>query len=424
MIEMANVFIASLIYLFSYTICIKIISKENYKLSLKYFIKLLLFSVILSLLSVKGIVSINIISNLVLSIILNRNIFKIEKLKLVYYCICLLLIGLISDSFVAVILLNTELNNYIMFLKLYNIRCLLNILIIILNILFSKLLRVFIIKIYDKIICKVKNNYRYIFIFISFIYILLLFLLINAYSKINRQMHIIIVLLIFFFIILALGLLLMAYKLYVLRMTNEFAIKENDYIKKIAHQDKTFKHNILNNLLGIQSIADNNSKELINDLITKYKQEYKVIDNINQIPNGLNSIIYYKLLENNLSDLNITISNNLNNDLFKSLGPIRYNLFCESFGILIDNAIDAVKKEKEKILKIIFEEEKLFISVEIYNNFSGIIDFETIGKKEISNKTNGHGIGLMYILQKNNIQFHSSIVNNIFKTEIKIKKIK
>ena len=240
------------------------------------------------------------------------------------------------------------------------------------------------------------------------------FATLNAYISTNKINSYFIISILFIFIIIVFTLIKYIIKSYNLSCINKNILKENELIKELSKKDAVFKHNLINNLLGIEIIANDKTKRIIDDLIRSYKNEYNKINNINELPNGIQGIIYKKVYLKNIENLNLEIENNIKEDIIDLLGIKKYNLFVETIGILIDNALEAVQYCKEKFILIDMKviDDKLYF--EIKNSFDSMIDFDEIGMKNYTTKKSGHGIGLHYLLNNKNLNLNASIVNNLF----------
>ena len=79
---------------------------------------------------------------------------------------------------------------------------------------------------------------------------------------------------------------------------------------------------------------------------------------------------------------------------------------------------------KKKLLKLIFLEDEEYIYYIQKNSFNNVIDLERTGTKEYTTKKSGHGIGLNYVKKLKNIETKNEVINNMFITKLKVKKIK
>ncbi len=202
--------------------------------------------------------------------------------------------------------------------------------------------------------------------------------------------------------------------------------------EKIIDEDRINRHEMLNNLLFLKSIDDKNSDEFneaINELITIYDKKGIGIKNIYKLPSGLKGIFYYKLygLQKDGYNININISKQISNSL-KKVDYKDYVIVYKMIGILLDNAIEAAKKTKDKIINIDIYNEDNNIIIIIDNTFKGKIDKYKINEKNYTTKGKNRGLGL-YIIKNlisnsDSIKFEQSILNNIFTSKIIINKKK
>ena len=268
-----------------------------------------------------------------------------------------------------------------------------------------------------KYVAKINMSYMYLIV------ILVVYLILEAITILNLQNNMIVVMVLIFSILLWLILLKFfsyQYDLIALKEMNRILIHNNEVYLKIIDEYRVFKHNLINQLLGVRSFSNQKAKLLIDDLIKKYNENVNLSVNINKMPNGVNGIIYEKISEKNIKGLQLAIDNKIENDLLNVLSPRSYNLLCEALGVTLDNAIDAVSKSKEKIIYLNFIEEEKNIIIKIMNSFEGAIDLEKIGELKYTTKKNGHGLGLYSLIGLKKLSIKTSIKNNIFINEIKI----
>lgn len=208
-----------------------------------------------------------------------------------------------------------------------------------------------------------------------------------------------------------------------LKEVNNILIKNNEFYVKLDSDYRVLKHNITHQLQGIKSVANDKTKELIDDLIIQYNSNFVVSKDINKIPGGINGIIYEKFYMFEKKDIKLVVENSLNTELVEVVGARTFNNLCETLGVLVDNALEAAGDSEEKAILIDFSEDKNAISISISNTFNSILDIDQLGDKTYSTKGKNHGIGLFSIFRKNNIKIKTKIINNLFQTELKIKKV-
>lgn len=179
---------------------------------------------------------------------------------------------------------------------------------------------------------------------------------------------------------------------------------------------RELKHNLKNELYAIKTILPKEQQNIINELIIKYNNNYKWINILNEIPEGLQGLVFLKI--NEAKRKNIEIYLNTKSSLKTSKND--YLDLSNIFGILIDNAIEASEKSKSKVIVINIEEIENNIKIEIINKFKNEINTILIGEKNYSTKEYKSGLGLNYIkkLNKPNIKVKFNIINDLFITKI------
>ena len=198
--------------------------------------------------------------------------------------------------------------------------------------------------------------------------------------------------------------------------------------EKIIDDDRIYKHELLNNLLMLKSIKNKNSKEfnnLLSELIKSKSNNNISIKNIYNLPSGLKGIFYYKLY--NLQKENYNVSLNISKkvgELLKNISHKDYIDLYKIIGIVLNNAIEASSKTKDKYLLIDIYQDNSNICFDISNSFEGKVNLNNINNKGISTKGKNRGIGLYLanriISQNEKISMDQSIENNIFITKIKV----
>ncbi len=181
-------------------------------------------------------------------------------------------------------------------------------------------------------------------------------------------------------------------------------------------QFRELKHNLKNDLYGIKTNLPKEKQVYINDVILKYNKDNEWINNIEDMPEGLQGLIYLKKNEAEKNKVKMLIN-------YKSSNKIQENDFvdlCDTIGILIDNAIEASKDLKNKIFLLDVNDINNNIEITITNSFTNKIDTTEIGNKNYSTKKKKSGLGLNYIKRINNerIKVKLSIINDLFITKI------
>lgn len=201
------------------------------------------------------------------------------------------------------------------------------------------------------------------------------------------------------------------------------------YEKRID-EDRIIRHEMLNNLLALKSFSDKNSDDFdktLDEFIMSCSNKSVGIKNIYKLPTGLKDMIYYKInsLDNKKYNYNVNISKQVNIKLEKE-NYKEYISLCKILGIVLDNAIEACEKTKERFLTIDIYNENGNVVIDIENSYKDKIkDINKLYSKNYSSKGNNRGLGLhvakMLLKNSKYLEMHQEIMNNIFVTRIFIK---
>lgn len=285
------------------------------------------------------------------------------------------------------------------------------------NLFFSKILK----KSYLPVIC------------VSF-FLLFVFWLIEYYHKVIFSSDTIIIsiivmlFLMFLFVMLALQ--------YLKNKNNEIQKQQllvlmHEY-ENVLNQTSENRHEMLNDLLILRSIADKNSSEFtrtLDGIIRQYDtKKFKKYTSLAKLPTGVKGMIYYKIAFINENEINFdTVVNGVDYAKFEAMDKELYYKVCKILGILMDNAIDAcVDSDKKKLVVSVYTENE-DLCVEIDNSYSGIVDKDGIKKKGYTTKGKNHGYGLTILNrivdETKELEFEQSIndKDKLFTSILKIK---
>ena len=202
--------------------------------------------------------------------------------------------------------------------------------------------------------------------------------------------------------------------------------------ENVLNQTSENRHEMLNDLLILRSIADKNSSEFtrtLDGIIRQYDtKKFKKYTSLAKLPTGVKGMIYYKIAFINENEINFdTVVNGVDYAKFEAMNKDLYYKVCKILGILMDNAIDAcVDSDKKKLVVSVYTENE-DLCVEIDNNYSGIVDKDGIKKKGYTTKGKNHGYGLTIlnriIDETEELEFEQSINDNdkLFTSILKIK---
>lgn len=353
-------------------------------------------------------------------IVMVKKIFCLKFKDTVFYMAVVWLIGMLLD--ILLMLIVNLILSKLSFIKV-NIdiaRLICTPILIILLVLIARL------KITKKIVDKAYTYfYKFNYIYIYWAVILTLFFILECITFINIRNKVVVELILFSTVLtclIAIKFISYQYDLITLKETNNLLIKNNEFYIKIIDDYRVLKHNLTSQLLGIKSVSNKKAKILIDDLIKDYNANFRSTHYIKNTPKGLNGIIYEKFYNFNNDDLKLLINNKIINNILDVITPRSYNLLCEALGVLLDNAMEAAIKSKDKVIFLDFKENEDIIEIAIVNTFLGDIDLEKLGTVNYTSKSDHWGIGLYSLLSKKNIQIKTSIRNNIFESKIIVKK--
>lgn len=169
--------------------------------------------------------------------------------------------------------------------------------------------------------------------------------------------------------------------------------------EKIIDENRINKHEMLNNLIILRSFEDKNTEEynkVLDDLIVTYDNNSDAcVKNISKLPTGLKGILYYKIndMRNKNINLNVNISKRVSSPLEK-LPSDEYVILSRIIGIVMDNALEASIKSKEKFVMIEVFEQNDNVMIIIENSYNNKVDVNDLKKKNFSTKGKSRGLGL------------------------------
>lgn len=268
-----------------------------------------------------------------------------------------------------------------------------------------------------------KINLNYLYLIITIV----LFLIVEYLGFKNVDNKYIVVSALLIGIVLALivvNFVVLYYEIITLRTTNEILEQSNEASLELISEYRILKHNLEHNLLGIKTVSNKKTKELIDALIAEYNSKFYIKHDITSMPAGINGFILEKFYKYAEEDLKITVENKIRKKILGLLGPRNYNLFCEALGVTLDNALESTVKSKEKLLYLEFKETEESLMATVANTFTGNIELDKLGTKEYTSRKTGHGLGLYSLFNRKNLFITTSIKNNLFINKIEVKKRK
>lgn len=339
--------------------------------------------------------------------------------KIFYYVIMIWFYGMVLDL---IAMLIVTLLNFFFTIDIYssNFECILTtcLFIALVSVAQSKKLKLFTNNFYKKVF-KVRFSDISLILFSLFTFLVGISIFINlSHLNINLILLLLLILIITIFVLLI--------KSKINEVENTLFLNKlkenNEFYMKIEEENSIFKHNLNAKLKSIKSVANEEARELLNELIYDNNKNGECVKHIKDIPYGFNGIIYETIYPY-LNLLKIEVENTINYDIFKILKPRRYNVLVEKMVIAIDNAIEAAKNSLDKTLMINVYDKENEIIIEIRNTFSSSIDIDELGNKNYSTKGKKRGIGLYSALRNNIVNLDIKVINDYFVSKLSVNKI-
>lgn len=205
--------------------------------------------------------------------------------------------------------------------------------------------------------------------------------------------------------------------------------------EKLLEDSRINNHENKNQLIIVKSLIDPNNKEALdylqNLIVNNFKEDNNILLKVAKVPvGGLRGLIYYKLLLMHSLDISyiLNVSKEVDNTIFKNISLTSLQNYYKAVGVILDNAIDAVKSLKEKAVVIeMYINANNFI-INLSNEYNKNVDFENLGKNTQTTKDGEHGYGLQLVNkilnQDKNLSNEKEVIGDIFiqKMGIVIKK--
>lgn len=421
MLTISIYFILACVMQLTIVLGFKIITEHQKKIHKKYFLLIFPIAIILTIENYFNLIILSIMTSLLSYFILNYLIYRRSRNDTIFYCVALSIIGLILDSISMI--LSTIIPFERFHIDITTIRYI--------DTCFMQLVLLLLLNwnCLKKILNKLNQSIKKIkFPYISFILILIVLssmglsflsmILENGLKSITMPF----IILSFSIIILVVSFIYHEYNNNELKIINKNLIKNNDFYITVVNDYRVLKHNIIHQLNGIKSVSNKKATTLINDLMEEYNTNFKNLKIEAKMPSGINGIVYEKIYTYPNQDFRLEIDNSIESDIFNNLTPKSYNLLCEALGVLLDNALEASEKSKEKIIMIDMKETEESYNIKIINTFDEILDLEKIGTMKYTTKNYGHGIGLYSLIGRKKLKIKTSIINDLFFNEIIIEK--
>lgn len=172
-------------------------------------------------------------------------------------------------------------------------------------------------------------------------------------------------------------------------------LKQLEIIKQSQEDLSVFRHDVKNHVLTLKTLIENNDNQDASDYL---ESVFACIDNSYEFSRSgnfeIDSILNYKL--NKASSFNIETNISINVPEKLNIRPFDLSIV---LGNLLDNAIEAARLCKEKLVDISLELDRNVLYINISNSFEGKLKYE--GRKIITTKEDkeNHGMGLRSVQQ-------------------------
>ena len=220
---------------------------------------------------------------------------------------------------------------------------------------------------------------------------------------------------------------------------NEFNILNEKYdslfnyvqtFENWIEKEQLNRHEYKNQLASIRCITkEKKVKDKIDSImLDNINITNDTVNQLKPIPNGgLKGLLYYKIAIAENNKLNIELDISIKNpEIIKKLSEDRIKILCRLLGIYLDNAIEAAKETKKKIISIEIYEVDKNINIVITNTFDNTNDISKRNDKGFTTKGQGHGKGLYFakkMLNKSNwLEESQSILDKYYIQRLIIKK--
>lgn len=407
-----------LVMMFVMIYCISKISKTKVNINLKKILLLVIFSQLMIISNMYNYVSLRIPFSIIISTIVNKIIFKLKIKDSLKYTLVYIITLTIIEYLLTFLLLKLKIHEIQIFNNSIIIKWFFSILEGISIILFfsNKRVTVYI----NKLGIALKSNLNIFNILLLIISLLNIFMIYKVFNMDNKYIALLSTICIVFIIFTLIIIINDKYNINKLKIRNQNLQDAYRAYAQTIEEYRIIKHNLRNELYSIKSKVAKKYQNEINNIIIKNNKDFDWISQLNDIPEGLQGVMFLK--KNEAERRKIKIYINTNN--FIDVKDNDYIDLCDAVSICIDNAIEATNKMKKKVIAVDIYESKKEIKIEIINKFKNKININKLGRKNYSTKEIKSGLGLNYInnLKNKHIKTKYKIIDNLFISEIKYTK--
>lgn len=204
-----------------------------------------------------------------------------------------------------------------------------------------------------------------------------------------------------------------------LQQQNSAYLKQLEIINQSQESLKEFRHNVRNHVLSLKTLIENNDNNAASDYLDSVFNSIDFSGEHSKSGNSeIDSILNYKLNKAAAcgirTDINVIVPEKLN------IRPFDLSVV---LGNLLDNAIEAACKCKEKFIKISVELDRNVLYVNISNSYDGKLNYDSGKLATIKEDKENHGMGLSSVqksLEKYNGAMELRHSENTFYTDVLI----
>lgn len=201
-----------------------------------------------------------------------------------------------------------------------------------------------------------------------------------------------------------------------------------DWIEK----EQLNRHEYKNQLAVLRCLTkEKKVKDKIDEILDdSINVEGEVVHQLKSLPTGgLKGLMYYKTAIAQKNKINLTVNVSIENkSILNKLSEQNIRSLCKLIGIYFDNAIEAAKETRKKIVLIEIYELKDKVNIVFSNTFKQHKNFKDRNKKGVSSKGEGHGNGLYFaskLIAKNEwLEGKQEVIDKYYIQQLTIKKLK
>ena len=364
----------------------------------------------------------------VMAILINYVLGLKNKKSIIYSIFCIIMFS-ISEIIISLILVLFNINfDNLQNSMIFNL--VINVFVSILSVVAIYI--PFIQNILNKILIFFDKHKRYIYYLYSLLVIIYLIVSKNGLEFVLRSSYYVNILILIFSIVIITLVIRKGLRAEQLQEINSQMLNYVTKYEKIITEQGKANHEFKNQLMVIKGYAKmNDSKKLIDylDSITddaKKTHSSYLISQLNNFPDGgIKGLLYYKL--STMEDMNISYDINVGTGVKKKLSSLETNMYkniTKVLGVLLDNAIEASSKSKNKKILIITKKSDDKIIFSIYNTYTGKIDLNKIGTGYTTKgKGRGYGLRLVEDIISTNHSFDINryLEDNYYVTDLTVK---